>query len=101
MSGFEPTRWAGPLSAAVEDLEKILRGSRRHERHPCARSGIPGPGSDQVRARAHERGVSDPAKRAVSEQTMLLGIYLNDHLAGATGVLELARRSASSNRNSA
>jgi hypothetical protein len=29
---------------------------------------------------------------------MLLAIYLNDHLAAATGALELARRSASSNR---
>jgi hypothetical protein len=29
---------------------------------------------------------------------MLLAIYLNDHLAGATGMLELARRSAASNR---
>ena len=31
---------------------------------------------------------------------MLIAIYLNDHLAGATGVRELARRSASSNRGS-
>jgi len=31
----------------------------------------------------------------------LLGIYLNDHLAGATGGLELARRVAGSHRDSA
>jgi len=30
----------------------------------------------------------------------LLGIYLNDHLAGATGVVELARRTARTNRGS-
>ena len=30
--------------------------------------------------------------------TALLSIYLNDHLAGATGARELARRTASSNR---
>jgi hypothetical protein len=30
----------------------------------------------------------------------VLAIYLNDHLAGSTGVLELVRRSASSNRGS-
>lgn len=30
---------------------------------------------------------------------MLLSIYLNDHLAGATAMLELARRSQGSNRN--
>jgi hypothetical protein len=34
-----------------------------------------------------------------SEQT-LVGIYLNDHLAGATGGLELARRAAASHRGS-
>jgi hypothetical protein len=33
--------------------------------------------------------------------TALLGIYLNDHLAGATGGLELARRAARANRGSA
>jgi hypothetical protein len=32
---------------------------------------------------------------------LLLAIYLNDHLAGATGMLELARRSAHSNRATA
>jgi hypothetical protein len=31
---------------------------------------------------------------------VLLGIYLNDHLAGATAVRELARRAAASNRSS-
>jgi hypothetical protein len=31
-------------------------------------------------------------------QTRLLGIYLNDHLAGSTGALELARRARSANR---
>jgi hypothetical protein len=31
---------------------------------------------------------------------MLLGIYLNDHLAGATGGRELARRAATNNRTS-
>jgi len=31
----------------------------------------------------------------------VLGIYLNDHLAGATGGLELARRTLASNRDSA
>ena len=31
---------------------------------------------------------------------MLLGIYLNDHLAAATGARDLARRAASSNRGS-
>lgn len=31
----------------------------------------------------------------------MLAIYLNDHLAGATVAVELARRAASSNRNSA
>ncbi len=31
---------------------------------------------------------------------MLLAIYLNDHLAGATAILQLARRTAASNRDS-
>jgi hypothetical protein len=31
---------------------------------------------------------------------MLLATYLNDHLAGATAARELARRAASSNRDS-
>ena len=38
------------------------------------------------------RGVTDPD---------LLGIYLNDHLAGATGGLELARRAAAAQRDRA
>src|SRR5579863_6891798 len=39
------------------------------------------------------------ATRPRSEQA-LLGIYLNDHLAGATGGVELARRTAASHRGS-
>jgi hypothetical protein len=34
-------------------------------------------------------------------KTRLLAIYLNDHLAGATGVLELARRAHGANRGTA
>lgn len=50
---------------------------------PYAREGVP----------ARLRGVQRPRE-------MLLAIYLNDHLAGATAGRELARRAAGSNRGS-
>jgi hypothetical protein len=43
---------------------------------------------------ADRAGTADPGQ-------VLLGIYLNDHLAGATGGLELARRTAGSHRSTA
>jgi hypothetical protein len=45
-------------------------------------------------------GPADRAGKADPGQ-VLLGIYLNDHLAGATGGLELARRTAGSHRGTA
>lgn len=41
-----------------------------------------------------------PRTPGVDTHTVLLAIYLNDHLAGATGARELARRAAGSNRGS-
>lgn len=38
---------------------------------------------------------------ATTTEPTLLGIYLNDHLAGATGGMELARRSAGAHRGTA
>ena len=38
-------------------------------------------------------------RRALAEQPGLLGVYLNDHLATATGGVELARRAASGTRD--
>ncbi len=40
------------------------------------------------------------AASGIRSEQALLGIYLNDHLAGATGGLELARRAAASHRGS-
>jgi hypothetical protein len=45
--------------------------------------------------------VREGGAEAIAEEPQLLAIYLNDHLAGASGVLELARRSAGSNRGTA
>ncbi len=45
-------------------------------------------------------GTASPAGPA-SDEAALLGIYLNDHLAGATGGLDLFRRAAGAHRGSA
>src|SRR5690349_4569188 len=44
------------------------------------------------------RGRRQSSQKRAHTSQMLLAIYLNDHLAGATGLIELARRSAASNR---
>jgi hypothetical protein len=53
-------------------------------------------------ARALPQGRPAPAgaPSSILLETVRLAIYLNDHLAGATAARELARRSASSNRDS-
>jgi hypothetical protein len=58
---------------------------------------------DWVEAAAEEANVTGTYRRARSEPSgaALLGIYLNDHLAGATGGVELARRAARGCRGSA
>src|SRR5688572_2211262 len=45
-------------------------------------------------------GPADPTG-AADPPNVMLGIYLNDHLAGATGGLELARRTAGAHRGTA
>lgn len=47
--------------------------------------------------------MTGPAERtgAADSRHVLLGIYLNDHLAGSTGGLELARRAAGAHRGTA
>jgi hypothetical protein len=46
-------------------------------------------------------GPADRAGTSPDPGHVLLGIYLNDHLAGATGGLELARRTAGAHRGTA
>ena len=41
------------------------------------------------------------AATAADSRDVLLGIYLNDHLAGSTGGLELARRTAGAHKGTA
>ncbi len=43
---------------------------------------------------------SDSTAKAVHSEPALLGVYLNDHLAGATGGIELVRRMAGADRGS-
>jgi uncharacterized protein DUF1990 len=88
-----PTWWMWPSGAARSRSPRSGRTASCWRRPGCARTRW---NASPVPGRTPPAEIAPPGKEAATATQDLLGIYLNDHLAGATTGTGLARRMAAS-----